>query len=100
MEISQDINYQKHNFDPSPLATPLPEKETAVPPGTANETPSDTAPGSSLVSLSEKGRAASQTFDFHAEAETLSRLEALGSSKSFANAHAAISYDKVKHLLE
>jgi hypothetical protein len=98
MDINQDINYQKNNLDLSHLNLPknLPEKKA----GEGGEKTPDTAPGASTVNLSEKGRAASFTFDFNAEADTLSKLESLGKSESFGNAHASISYDKVKHLLD
>ncbi len=101
MDINPDVNYQKSNIDLSQLNLPknLQENKTAT--GAAgSELSADTAPGASSVNLSEEGRAASFKFDFNAETENLSKLEALGNSKSFGNAHASISYDKVKHLLD
>ncbi|MCP3944106.1 MAG: hypothetical protein GY710_21870 [Desulfobacteraceae bacterium] len=102
MDINQDINYQKHNVDLSQLNLSKlpPESKTVVPQGADSEISTDTASGASTVSLSEKGRAASVTFDFNATPENLLKLEALGNSKSFGKAHASISYDNVKNLLD
>ncbi len=101
MDINQDINYQKHAIDPSQLNLPkhLPENKT-VPQGTGSEISTDTAPGASTVSLSQEGRAASFTFDFNATTDNLLKLDALGNSKAFAKAHASISYENVKNLLD
>ncbi len=102
MDINQDINFQKPTVDLSQLNLPkhLQEKSAAVPQGADSEISTDTAADASTVSLSEEGRAASFTFDFNATNENLLKLEALGNSKSFGKAHAAISYDSVKHLLD
>ena len=102
MDINQDVNYQKHAIDQSQLNLPkhLTENKTAVPQGTGSEILPDTAPGASTVSLSQEGRAASFTFDFNATTDNLLKLDALGNSKSFAKAHASISYENVKTLLD
>ncbi len=98
MDINQDINHQKSTIDLSQLN--LPKHKTAETQGANSETSTDTAPGASTVSLSEEGRAASFKFDFNATTENLLKMEALGNSKSFGKAHASISYDSVKHLLD
>ena len=101
MDINQNINSQKNTTDLSQLNLPkhLPENKT-VPQGAGSEISTDTALGASTVSLSEKGRAASFTFDFNATTDNLLKLNALGNSKSFAKTHASISYENVKTLLD
>ncbi len=102
MDINPDINHQKHTIDLSQFNLPKhpQENKTAVPRGAENENPTDTTPDASTVNLSDKGRAASFTFDFNATADNLSKLNTLRNSKSFARAHASISYENVKNLLE
>jgi len=102
MDINQTIDYKKNAIDLSQLNLPKHhlENKTMVSKGLDSEVPTDTTPGASTVNLSEEGRAASFTFDFNATADNLLKLEALGNSKTFAKAHASISYEKVKDLLE
>jgi hypothetical protein len=99
MEINQNINYQRHTTDQpqSNLEKHLTRNGATAPQGAGSEIPTDTH-GASAVSLSEEGRAASFAFDFNAP-ENLSKLNALGKTESFANAHASISYENVKDLL-
>ncbi len=101
MDINPDINYQKRDIDQSQLNLPKQpiEKKTALPQGVGSEISTDIPPGASTVSLSEEGRAASFTFDFNATTDNLLKIDALGNSKSFAKAHASISYENVKDLL-
>ncbi len=102
MEINQDINYQKHTIDLSQTNLPkhFPENNAAVPQGAGSKISTDTASGAATVSLSEEGRAASFKFDFNATTDNLLKMEALGNSNSFGKAHASISYENVKSLLE
>lgn len=95
MEISQDINYQKQNLD-----LPQLNPEQNLPQGRGRTDAPDAPAKAATVSLSDKGRAAASSIDFTAEADTLSQLQALGSSPSFGQAYASVSYDKVKHLLD
>ncbi len=102
MDINQDIDRQKTAIDLSQL--PL-QKHTAgnqpTPSQRAGSEISEPPPlGVSTVKLSQEGRAASVAFDFNATEHNLSKLKALGSSSTIAKAHASISYERVKNLLE
>ncbi len=101
MDINQDIKSQKHTVDLSQLNLPkyLQQNKTATPQAVDSENSTNTAPGASTVSLSEEGRAASFTFDFNATTDNRLKLDALD-SKSFAKAHASISYENVQNLLD
>jgi hypothetical protein len=100
MEINQNLNYQKHTTDLSQLTLEkhLTENGTTSP-QVADSQFSTTPLNASAVNISEKGRTASFAFDFNATKDNLSKLNTLGSSESFAKAHASISYEKVKNLL-
>ncbi len=100
MDINPNINSQKSAVDLSQLALQnhLPGKGASKGPG--NDISTDTPIDASFVSLSEEGRAASFKFDFNATADNFSKLDALRNSDSFAKAHASISYEKVKNLLD
>ncbi len=102
MDINQNIDYKKNAIDLSQLSLPKhhSENKKTVSQRVDNEVSTDTTPGASTVTLSEEGRVASVTFDFNATADNLLKLDALGNSKSFTKAHATISYEKVKSLLE
>ena len=102
MDISQDINYQKANIDLPHLNQPkqVVENKANVPKSPVADEPSQAKPGAASVSLSEQGRAASLNIDFGSETDILSKMQALGNTGNFGKAHAAISYDNVKHLLE
>ncbi len=102
MDINQDITSQKHAIDLSQLNLPKhhPGNKISASQRIESEVSTNTAPGASTVNLSEEGRAASLTFDFNATTENLLKLNALGKSESFAKAHASISYEKVKSLLD
>jgi hypothetical protein len=99
MDINPNRNSQKQAIDLSQLPLPnhLPGKGASAP--KEPEISTDT-PGASSVSLSEEGRAASFKFDFNATADNFSKLNALSNSDSFAKAHASISYENVKNLLD
>ena len=99
MDINQNINSQKSAIDLSQFTKHqnLPDKETTRKP---DSTVSNASLNASTVNLSKEGRAASFEFDFNATTENLSRLDTLKNSDSFTKAHASISYDKVKHLLD
>ncbi len=101
MDINPDINYQKRAIDPSKLnlLKKYPEDKTALPQGVGNKISTDIKPGASTVKLSEEGCAASFKFDFNATTDNLLKLNELGNSKTFAKAHASISYENVKSLL-
>lgn len=101
MDINQDMNYQKRTVDLSQLNLPkhLPKNNTAISRKTDSNNSTDALPDASTVSLSEEGRTASLTVDFNAATENLLKLDALGNSKTFAKAHASISYENVKTLL-
>ncbi|MCG8615000.1 MAG: hypothetical protein MI802_02180 [Desulfobacterales bacterium] len=102
MEINSDVGYQKANVDlsqqnPSALK---PENKAAEVKSPAGETSAKQSSGSSTVSLSDEGRAASMELDFSDEADIFTKMQALGNSNAFGKAHASISYDSVKHLLD
>ena len=100
MDINQDINRQKTTIDLSQLPsqerpqgnrlTPSKKAGSEIPPAILT---------ASTVSLSPEGRAASVAFDFNATAHNIARLNTL-SPESFAKAHASISYENVKNLLD
>jgi len=102
MDINQDIDHQKHAIDLTNLnlSKHLPENRTSTPKRVNSKISIDSSPDASTVSLSEEGRAASSTFDFNATADNLLKLEIFGKSKAFAKAHASISYENVKKLLD
>jgi hypothetical protein len=101
MDINQNITSQKTANDLSQFALKnhLPGKRSSASKGTGKEI-STTPFGSTTVSLSKEGRAASFTVDFNATADNLSKLNVLKNSDSFAKAHSSISYEKVKILLD
>lgn len=101
MDINQDVNNQKSAIDLSQLNLPKHQSNNkVVPQGAGSGILPDTVPGASTVSISEEGRAASITFDFNAATDNLAKLDALGNLKSFTKAHASISYENVKKLLD
>ncbi len=102
MDINPNTNPQKSAIDlsQSNLQKHLPTNRTISPQKEDSEISTATPTGASLVSLSEEGRTASFKFDFNATDDNLSRMNALKHSESFANAHASISYENVKNLLD
>ena len=102
MDINPNSNSQKSAIDLSQLGlqSHLPGKGASTPKGPGNDISTDTPIDASFVSLSEEGRAASFKVDFNATADNFSKLDALRNSDSFAKAHASISYEKVKNLLD
>ena len=96
MEINQQLNHTTTGTDLSNFAAKKPAAALR------EERPSRPVAnlGASAVNLSEEGRTASLTFDFHAAPENLARMDALGNSESLAKAHATISYETVRNLLD
>ncbi len=101
MDIKQNINSQKSAIDLSnfTMNKNLPGKGTTPPPQTGSEI-STTPFNASTVNLSKEGRAASLIVDFNATADNFSKINALGDSEYFPSAHATISYENVKNLLD
>ena len=95
MEINQQLNHTKTGTDFPNFAA---KKPASAP---DEERPSRPVAnlGASAVNLSEEGRTASRAFDFNAASDNLARMEALAAPESFAKAHAAISYETVRDLL-
>jgi len=100
MDINQNINSQKTAKDLSQFALKnhLSDKGASESKGTVMEI-STTQLGSTTVSLSKEGRAASFAVDFNATADNLSKLNGFKNLDSFAKAHSSISYENVKNLL-
>ena len=102
MDINQNIKSQKPAIDLSnfTMNQNLPGKGTTPPAKTSSEVSTDTPLNASTVNLSQEGRAASLIVDFNATADNLSKINALRNSESFPRAHASISYETVKNLLD
>ncbi len=103
MDINQNINSQKQAIDLSNFTKNknLPDKGTTTPTRTGSEISTDTPPlRAATVNLSQEGRAASLIVDFNSTADNISKINALRDSESFPKAHAAISYENVKNLLD
>lgn len=100
MDINQNINSQKPAIDLFTTHKNLPGKETTAPTQPGSEISTDTPLNASTVNLSKEGRAASLIVDFNATADNLSKINALRDSESFPKAHASISYENVKNLLD
>ena len=102
MDINPNKNFQKSAIDLLQLALQnhLPGKGESTPKGPGNDISTDSPIDASFVSLSEEGRTASFKFDFNATADNFSKIDALRNSDSFAKAHASISYENVKNLLD
>ncbi len=102
MKINQGLN--NHNAIAEAARYPFQkstlEEETNNMPETNSSTPLGVLPGASDVELSREGLAASQGVDFFAEKDNLEKLTAFGKSGMPATAHAALSYESVKHLLD
>lgn len=99
MKINQGLN--THNsIKEMPFQRSILEEEPGniINPKAANRP--GALPGASDVELSREGLAASLGVDFAAESHNLGKLEKLGESGGLAMAHATISYENVKHLLD